>query len=327
MKRREFITMLGGAAAWPLGVRAQQPGMPVIGFLGSESPGLFAGRLRAFHQGLKEAGYVEGQNVAIEYRWAEGQYDRSPALAVDLVRWQVSVITTIGGTPGALAAKASSSTIPIVFQIGIDPVQAGLVASLARPGGNVTGVTTLAAEVAPKRLELLREVLPTADSMALLVNPTNPTLSESVSRDLATAANALGLKLHVLHASREGEFDGVFSALVRLRARALVIGTDAFFNTRSEQLAKLALAHEVPTIYQYPEFAAAGGLMSYGSSYAEAHRHVGTYTGRILKGDRPADLPVLQATRVELIVNLRTANALGVTVPPTLLARADEVIE
>jgi putative ABC transport system substrate-binding protein len=317
----------GAAAAWPLGARAQQPAMPVIGLLGSETPDLFVGRLRAFRQGLSDSGYVEGRNVAIEYRWAEGKYDRSPALAADLVRRQVTVIATIGGTPAALAAKAATTSIPIVFQIGIDPVQSGLVASLARPGGNLTGVTTLAVEVGPKRLELLREVVPTATIIALLINPTNPTLAGTLSKDLQAVARTLGLELHVLHASTERDFETVFATLVQLRAGALVIGTDAFFNSRSEQLAALTLRHAVPAIYQYPEFAAAGGLMSYGSSYADAHRLVGVYTGRILKGDKPADLPIQQATKVELIINLKTAKALGLTVPLPLLGRADAVIE
>ena len=328
MRRREFITFLGGAAAaWPLRARAQQPAMPVIGFLGSESPQLFAGRLRAFRQGLSETGYVEGQNVAIEYRWAEGQYNRSSALVADLVRRQVTVLVTIGGTPAALAAQAATTAIPIVFQIGIDPVQAGLVSSLARPGGNLTGVTTLAVEVGPKRLELIHELVPTAAVIALLINPSNPTLAEKLSRDLQAAAHVLGVQLHILHASSEPEFDTVFATLVRLQAGALVIGTDAFFNSRSEQLAEQALRHAVPAIYQYPEFAAAGGLMSYGSSYAEAHRLEGIYVGRILRGEKPGDLPVQQATKVELIINMKTARALGLTVPLPLLGRADEVIE
>ena len=327
MKRREFITLLGGtAAAWPIAVRAQQQ-LPVIGFLGSESPDLFAGRLRAFHQGLSETGYVEGRNARIDYRWAEGQYHRLPDLASDLARHRPAVIATIGGTPAALAAKAATTTIPIVFQIGIDPVEAGLVASLARPGSNLTGVTTLAVELAPKRLELMREVAPTATVVALLINPTNPTLAETLSRDVQAAGGILGVKLHVVQASTERDFDAVFTTLAQLRAGALVIGTDAFFNTRSEQIAALALRHGMPAIYQYPEFAQAGGLMSYGSSYREAHRVAGVYTGRILKGEKPAELPVQQATKVELVINLKAAKALGISVPPTLLARADEVIE
>ena len=332
LQRREFITLLSSASAapsllWPLAARAQQPTMPVIGFLGSETPDIFAGRLRAFRQGLSETGYVEGQNVAIEYRWAMGRYDHLPALAADLVRREVTVIATIGGTPAALAAKASTTSIPIVFQIGIDPIQIGLVGSLARPGGNLTGVTTLAVEVGPKRLELLHEMVPTATSIALLINPTNPTLAATLSKDIQAVARTLGLELHVLQASTEGDFDTVFATLVKLRVGGLVIGTDAFFNSRSEQLAGLALLNSMPAIYQYPEFATAGGLMSYGSSYADAHRLVGAYIGRILKGDRPADLPIQQATKVELIINLKTAKALGLTVPLSLLGRADEVIE
>jgi putative ABC transport system substrate-binding protein len=328
MRRRDFLGALGSAAAgWPLPAWAQKPAMPVIGFLGSESPDLFAGRLRAFRQGLSESGYVEGRNVAIEYRWAEGRYDRLPDLATDLARRHVSVIATIGGTPAALAAKAATTTIPVIFQIGIDPVQVGLVASLARPGGNLTGVTTLAVEIGPKRLELLHEVVPKATIVAALVNPTNPILTETLSRELQALARARDLTLHVLQASTEGEFDTVFATVVRLGAGALVIGTDAYFNTRSEQLAALSLRYGVPAIYQYPEFAAAGGLMSYGSSYRDAHRLAGTYTGRILKGEKPADLPVQQATKIELIINLKTAKTLSLEVPPALLARADEVIE
>jgi putative tryptophan/tyrosine transport system substrate-binding protein len=327
MRRREFITLLGGAAAWPLAARAQQPAMPVIGYLGSESPDAFAGRLRAFRQGLSETGYVEGNNVAIEYRWAENQYDRFPALMADLVRREVTVIVAVTGTPPALAAKAATATIPIVFATAGDPVALGLVASLNRPGGNLTGVATLTVELGPKQLEVLGELVPTATIIALLVNPTNPTNAERLSRDLQAAARTLGLQLHVLHASTERDFDAVFASLPRLRAGALVIGSDPFFNSRSQKLVALALHHAMPTMYPFREYAMAGGLISYGNSFADAHRQVGVYTGSILKGAKPADLPVQQATKVELIVNLKTAKALGLTVPPTLLARADEVIE
>jgi putative ABC transport system substrate-binding protein len=326
MKRREFITLLGGATiACPLAARAQQPALPLVGFLGTETPDLFARRLGAFRRGLSETGYVEGRNVAIEYRWAESQNDRLPALVADLVRRQVTVIVANG--PAAVAAKAATTTVPIVFFSGGDPVERGLVASLNRPGGNLTGVSSLGAEVGPKQLQLLHELVPTATIMALLVNPTNPTLAETESRDAQSAARALGLQLHVLHASTEGDFNTVFATLVPLRAGALVIGIDALFTSRMEQLAALALRHAVPTIYQFREFAAAGGLMSYGSSDTEAFRLMGVYTGQILKGEKPADLPVQQATKVELILNMKTANALGLTVPLPLLGRADEVFE
>jgi putative ABC transport system substrate-binding protein len=300
--------------------------MPVIGFLSNASPDLYAIRLRAFRQTLKEAGYVEGQNVAIEYRWAEGQNNRLPALAAELVDRHVDVIAAAGGTPSAVAAKAATASIPIVFAVAVDPVKIGLVASLNRPGGNLTGITNLNAEVGPKRLELLRELLPTATSVALLVNPTSP-VAEPFTRVMQAAARTLGLQLHVLQASTEQDFDKVFGALVQLRAGALVISPDVFFNTRSEQLATLSLRHAVPAIYQYHEFAAAGGLMSYGSDETEYYRLIGIYAGRILKGEKPADLPVVQATKVEMILNLKTAKALGITVPLPLLGRADEVIE
>jgi putative ABC transport system substrate-binding protein len=324
--RREFITLLGGVVAtWP--ARAKQLAMPVVGFLGSGSPAPYAHLVRAFRQGLSEAGYVEGGNVAIEYRWADDQNDRLPALAADLASRQVSVIAAPGSTPAALAAKAASATIPIVFFTGANPVQVGLVASLNRPGGNLTGVTSLNVEVGPKRLELLHELIPTATVVALLVNPTNPPLAKTPASDLQAAARSLGLQLHVLQARTEDDFDTVFANLVKLRVGGLVIGSDILFVSRIEQLAALTVRHAVPAIFQYREFAASGGLMSYGGSLADSFRQVGTYAGRILKGEKPADLPVQQSTKVELFINLRTAKALGLTVPPTLLARADEVIE
>jgi putative ABC transport system substrate-binding protein len=326
MRRREFIALFGAAAAWPLAARAQQSAMPVIGFLSGGSPDPFAHLVRAFRQGLSETGYVEGQNLAIEFRWAEGQYDRLPALVADLVRRQVTVLAATT-TPAALAAKAATTTIPIVFATDGDPVQLGLTASLSRPGGNVTGVTQLNVEVGPKRLELAHELIPAATVIALLVNPTNP-LAEAISKDLQAAARILGLQLHVLHASTERDFDAVFTALVQLRAAALVIGSaDPLFGSRAEQLGALALRHAVPAIYQFREFAAAGGLVSYGGRFTDSYRQVGVYTGRILKGEKPADLPVQQSTKIELILNLKTARALGLTVPLPLLGRADEVIE
>ena len=323
--RREFIAVLGAAAAWPLAARAQ-PAMPVVGFVGSTSPGSLRDAVAAFHRGLTETGYVEGQNVAIEYRWAEGQYDRLPGLAADLVHRQVAVIAAIE-TPSALAAKTATATIPIVFFTGGDPVQLGLVASLRRPDGNLTGVTSLNTQVGPKRLELLQELVPTASIIALLVNPTNPKLAEMVSRDLQAAARILGVQLHVLYATTERDLDTVFTTLVQLRVGALVIAPATFFTSRSEQLAALTLHHAVPTIFQYREFVATGGLMSYGSSLTDAYRLVGVYTGRVLKGEKPADLPVQQSTRVELIINLKTAKALGINIPLPLVGRADEVVE
>jgi len=327
VKRREFITLLGGAAAWPLAARAQQSAMPVVGILAVASPEDNAVRLRAFREGLRVAGYVEGQNVNIQYRWAEAHTDRLAELAAQLVHNQVSVLVAAGGTPSALTAKAATASIPIVFGTGADPVDVGLVASLNRPGGNVTGVTSLNMEVAPKRLELLHELLPSVTTMALLVNPAVPALAGPVSRLSQAAAQSLGLQLHVVYASSDRDFDAVFEKLTQLRAGALVIGPDNLFSTHSKQLAALAVRHALPAVYGFRQFAAAGGLMSYGSSETEFYRLVGTYVGRVLKGDKPADLPVQQSTKVELIINLKTAHALGLEIPPTLLARADEVIE
>jgi len=327
LKRRELITLLGGAAvAWPLAGRAELAALPVVGFLSNASPGPYAARVRAFRQGLSETGYVEGRNVTIEYRWAEGQNDRLPEMAAGLVRRQVAVIAT-GGTLPAVVAKAATTSIPIVFTGGGDPVNAGLVASLHRPGGNLTGITGLNVEVAPKRLELLHELIPAATTAGLLVNPTNPALAAATTSEVQAAARTLGLQLHVLRANSDRDFDAVFATSVQLQAGGLVVGADALFNNGSEQLAALALRYRLPTIYAYRPFAASGGLMSYGSNFADLYHSVGVYTGRILKGARPADLPVQQVTKIELIINLRTARALGLTIPLTLLGRADEVIE
>ena len=326
MKRREFIALLGGGAvAWPLAARAQQPAPPVIGFLSPRAPGDAPELIAAFRQGLKDTGFAEGQNVAIEYRFAENHNERLPALAADLVHRQVAVIAATT-TPAALAARAATATIPIVFEMGGDAVQLGLVASLNRPGSNITGVTNLSDELLPKRLEVLHELLPNAATAAALINPTNSE-AESQSRDLQAAADALRLNLHILHASTEHELEAAFSMLVRLKAGALVIAPDPFLLGRHEQLAALTLRHRIPTVFQYREFAAAGGLMSYGASVTGMYRIVGVYIARILKGEKPADLPVQQATQIELIVNLKTAKALVITVPQLLLGRADEVIE
>ena len=309
MKRREFMTLLGGAvAAWPPAARAQQPAMPVVGLLSTRASGDDPHLVAAVRRGLRETGFIEGQNVAFEYRFAENQNDRLPALAADLVRRQVSVITA-GPTPAALAAKAATTTIPIVFEVATDPVAVGLVASLSRPGGNVTGVTNLGVEIAPKRLELLRELLPTVTNIALLINPTSPVVAEALLRDSQTAARSLGLQLHVLHASTERDLDTAFATLGQLRAGALVIGSDPFFTSRSEQLAALTVRHAVPAAYEYRDFVAAGGLIGYGSDLADAYRLAGVYTGRVLKGEKPADLPVQQSTKVELVINLKTAKA------------------
>jgi ABC-type uncharacterized transport system substrate-binding protein len=324
MRRREFIALLGGAAAsWPLAVRAQQSAMPVIGVLQSESGQMF---IRGLRKGLRESGYVEGQNLAIEYRSADGRNDRLPALAADLVRRQVAVLVA-AGTPATAAAKAATATIPIVFNTGADPVTAGFVGSLSRPGGNLTGVTILLEQVVPKLFELLRAVLPTSSNIAFLHNPTNRTLAGPITKDAQAAARSLGLKLHILGASTEREIDNVFANLDQLRPDGLVIGPDILFTNRSEQLATLTVRHALPAIYHYRGFAAAGGLMSYGTSLADAYRLEGVYIGRVLKGEKPADLPVQQATKIELTINLKTAKALGLNVPNTLIGRADELIE
>jgi putative ABC transport system substrate-binding protein len=327
MRRRQFITLIGGAAAtWSQTARAQQSTIPIIGFLnGASSDGIpFA--TTAFRQGLRETGYVEGQNVAIEYRWADNQLDRLPAMMVDLVRRQAAVIVT-GGTPATLAAKAVATTIPVVFETSADPIQLGLVASLDRPGGNMTGATQLNVEVAPKRLELLRELLPTARVMALLINPADTVLSDAQMGQVLAAARAFGVELPVLKVGSEREFDALFLSLRQLRAEGLVVAVSGLFTTHAEQLAKLTVRHAIPAIYKGREFAEAGGLLSYGSGLAESYRLAGIQTGRILKGDKPADLPVQQATKIELYINLKTAKALGITVPLTLSGRADEVIE
>jgi putative ABC transport system substrate-binding protein len=325
MRRRELMLFLGGAMTVGGALRAQQKAIPVIGLLGSTSSGPNAPLVAAFRQGLSEAGYAEGENVAIEYRWAEGRYDRLPALAADLIARKVDVIVTQGG-PAALAAKQVTSTIPVVFAHGGDPVEAGLVASLSRPGGNVTGVTFIAIELMPKRLELLSELVPQAGVIALLVNPKNPN-AERIIRDVQEAARAKGVQLAVLHASNESEIAAAFATLAGLHAGALLIGSDTFFASRRDQLVALASHYAVPAIYSFREFAAAGMLASYGASNAAAFRQVGIYAGQILKGAKPADLPVQQPTTYELVVNLKTAKALGLTVPPSILARADEVIE
>ena len=328
MRRREFITLVGGAAAtaWPLTVRAQQAAMPVIGYLSLASPGPFAHLVAAFSDGLKEIGYVGGQNVAIEYRWAEGQYERLPALSADLVRRQVTVIVATGGSVVGLAAKAATATIPIVISSGGDPVKLGLVASLSRPGGNVTGVHLFLSLLDPKKLGLLRELVPQASVIAVLLNPNAADIQARLA-DVHEAAHAARQQIHVLHASTERELDTAFATLSQVRAGALVVGADAFFNSRRDHVVALAARHAIPAIYEGREYAVAGGLASYGTSLDDGYRQVGIYTGRILKGEKPADLPVVQSTRFELVINLKTANALGLTVPDKLLVAADEVIE
>jgi putative ABC transport system substrate-binding protein len=328
VRRREFVAGLGGAASagafWPLAAGAQQS-VPVIGYLSSASPAGFATRLAAFRKGLAEVGYREGQNVTIEYRWAEGRDDRLPAMAAELVQRGVTVIAAPGGVAAAKAAQAATTTVPIVFETGADPVVAGLVASLSRPGGNITGVTSLNVEVGPKRLEILHQLVP-AGALALLVNPRNPN-SEPVVRETEQAARALKRELHVLQAGSERDFDGVFAKLAELRAGGLAVGPDPFFISRSAQLATLTIRHAVVAVFHTREFVAAGGLLSYGGSTAESHRQAGIQTGRVLKGDQPADLPIQQITKVEMAINLNTAKALKLVIPPALLATADEVIE
>jgi putative tryptophan/tyrosine transport system substrate-binding protein len=326
MRRRDFITLACSVAVgWPFATHAQQS-KPVIGFINAASAQNYAPQLAAFLKGLGETGYIDDRNVAIQYRWAEGQNDRLPAMAADLVRRQVAVIAATS-TPAALAAKATTTTIPIVFETGADPVELGLVASLSRPGGNVTGLTQSNVEVAPKRLELLHELLPTARVMALLVDPTDPAIAKTTVSEVLAAAHTFELQLNVLHASSESDFEGVFAKLRQWGAGGLVVGSGALFASHREQLAALTVRHAVPAAFEYREFTAAGGLLSYGSDITESYRLAGNYTGRILKGDKPADLPVQQATKVELYVNLKTAKALGITVPLTLSGRADEVIE
>jgi putative tryptophan/tyrosine transport system substrate-binding protein len=328
MRRREFITLIGGAAvAWPLAAQAQQPAMPVVGFLHPQSPDVFAEPLRGFRQGLKDTGYSEGENVAIDYRWADNQVDRLPALAGDLVRKQVAVIVATGGSASALAAKAATTTIPIVFNVGDDPVRLGLVASLARPGGNLTGGNFLTVELAGKRLELLREVVPDAARVAVLVNPTNPATAESTLTGVEAAARAMRLQLQVLNASNGREIDAAFATLIRERVAALLVGSGPPFTSRRVQLTQWTARNAVPAIYSERQYAEVGGLMSYGASLTHAYRQVGVYAGRVLKGAKPADLPVVQASKFELVINNQTARMLGLTVPDKLLVAADEVIE
>jgi ABC-type uncharacterized transport system substrate-binding protein len=327
VKRRDFLTLLGGAATWSVAASAQQPAMPVIGFLDSRSPDAMADRLRAFRQGLKDTGHVEGENVAIEYRWAENQMDRLPALAAELVRRQVAVIAAPGGSPAAFAAKAATMTIPILFAVGEDPVRLGLVTSLARPGGNLTGINVFNSELAAKRLELLRELVPRTARIALLLNPADVTNTESTSRDVQEAARAIGLQVQIFNANTSREINADFGGLERERPDALFVGPALLFNSRRVQLVHLASFHKVPATYSSREYTEVGGLMSYGASLRDAYHQVGVYAGRILKGAKPADLPVVQPSKLELVINAETARMLGLTVPDKLLATADEVIE
>ncbi|MFL5097513.1 MAG: ABC transporter substrate-binding protein [Xanthobacteraceae bacterium] len=326
MRRREFILALGGAAAWPLPLSAQQPAMPVVGFLNTASPAPFNHLVAAFRSGLEEAGFVEGRNVALEFRWADGRYERLPALAAELVQRSVAVLATSGGDPALLAARAVTTTIPIVFLIGSDPVELGYVASFNKPGGNLTGVHQLTAMLGAKRLGLLREVAPRAALMGVLINPSFPPAA-AMLKDAEKAAASLGIRVLALNATTESEFEPAFSTLAREQASALLIGADPFFNSRRDLLVALAARYRVPTIYEFREFALAGGLMSYGTSLSDSYRQAGNYAGRLLKGARPAELPIVQSSKFELVVNLKTAKALGLEVPPGLLTAADEVIE
>jgi putative tryptophan/tyrosine transport system substrate-binding protein len=325
--RRKFLaTLVGGAAAWPLAARAQQSAMPVVGFLGTASPGPFAHLVAGFRRGLQETGFVEDRNVVIEYRWAEGHYDRVPALMADLIRRQVAVIVTVGGETSAAAAKAATTTIPIVFNAATDPVKLGLVASLARPGGNATGVNTFTTELAEKRLGLLHDLVPAASTIAVLLNPDFAPAAVN-ARESETAARAVGKEVVIFNASSETEIETAFAKIVQARPGALLVGSDPFFNSRRDRIVLLAARHAIPAIYEWREFAEAGGLMSYGTSLVEAYRQQGVYAGRILKGEKPADLPVVQLSKFELVINLKTAKALGLAIPPGVLAIADEVIE
>jgi putative ABC transport system substrate-binding protein len=327
MKRREFIMLLSGAAvAGPRLARAQQPAMPVIGFLSSRSPDESTGLVEAFRRGLDESGYVEGENIAIEYRWADGHYDRLPALAAELVNLRVAVLAAIGGNVAALPAKAATTTIPIVFVIGTDPVNDGLVASFNRPGGNVTGATLYTAVLSSKRLQLLHELIPTATIIGALLNPTNPT-AETQSKDLQAAARTLGVQLHILYASTEREVDAVFALLAQQQTGALLVQSEPFFNSKREQIVALAARYRVPASYDFREYATAGGLMSYGASFADSYRQAGLYVGKILKGAKPSELPIMQPTKFEFVLNLKTAKTLGLTVPLIMQMTADEVIE
>jgi putative tryptophan/tyrosine transport system substrate-binding protein len=327
VKRRQFIALLGGAAAaWPLAARAQPSAMPVVGFLGTASAGPFAHLVASLRRGLQETGFVEGRNVAIEYRWAEGQYDRMPALAADLVRRQVAVIVTVGGEPSVAAAKAETATIPIVFNTGTDPVKLGLVASLARPGGNATGVNIFTTELTEKRLGLLRDLVPAATTIAVLLNPNFPAAAANV-RESEAAARAIGKEVVIFNASSDAEIETAFANILQAQCRALLVGADPFFNSRRGLIVALAARHAIPAIYEWREFAEVGGLISYGTSLVEAYRQQGIYAGRILKGEKPAELPVVQLSKFELVINLNTSKALGLAIPPGVLAIADEVIE